>query len=222
MSTGVPPDVVACALREPWDVDASTPAADLWASPLGVFVDAFKGKCQSALGMRLLALFAARRALACWRLYCDDPVPLDGVSAAENCVMGGASDEILRFREPAKPSFRGTPIVDCRECDTSCAATAVAYMARVIATGDARELAICLSSADGAFDQSPLGSRDQFRRWLFEVAAPAALESRELTAEEKSRFQTYSLSELDCERASADDFGESAAPHRKGRWWPFW
>ena len=38
--------------------------------------------------MRLLALFAARRAVACWQLYCDDTSPLDGVRTAERVLEG--------------------------------------------------------------------------------------------------------------------------------------
>src|SRR5262249_49946812 len=171
-----------------WDLEEATADDRLWASPLGRFVAGVRDASQSQRTMHLLALFAARRALACWQLYCDGTAPLDGVRAAERVLRGHTPSSALRsFVEPAVPSYRGTRIVDCRECDTSCAAAAVAHMARFIAEGNPRDLAICLSAADMAFDQSPLVHRDQFRRWLIEVAIPVALEARDLTEEEPYR-----------------------------------
>jgi hypothetical protein len=94
-------------------------------------------------------------------------------------------------------------------------------MARVYSNGDPRDLAICLSSADMAFDQSPLGARDQFRRWLIEVAVPASMKHRELTAEESSRFQSYSVSEIDLVRERAQNADQQASPAPRKRWWRF-
>jgi hypothetical protein len=62
---------------------------------------------------------------------------------------------------------------------------------------------MCLSSADSAFDQSPLNQKDQFRRWLIEVAVPVATADRDLTEEEASRFRNYSLAELKAHRETA-------------------
>jgi hypothetical protein len=64
-------------------------------------------------------------------------------------------------------------------------------MARLLFDRNPRDLAICLSAADMAFDQSPLVNRDHFRRWLIEVAAPAAIAHRSLTHEEAARFRDY-------------------------------
>jgi hypothetical protein len=194
-------EILSLSRDQIWDLDESVADSDFWASPLGTFVIAFKALTQNEGSLHRLALFAARRGVACWRLYCDGTTPLDGVTAAEQYLAGRAPNSALgQFSEPAIPSFRGTPIVDCRECDTSCAAAAVAHMARLIVGNDLRDLAMCLARADMAFDQSPLASRDQFRRWLIEVAIPVALEPRDLTDEEASRFRDYSLADLDHER----------------------
>ena len=178
-------------------MDDSTPDDRLWASPIGRFVAGVRDRSRNPRAMRLLALFAARRAIACWLLYCDGTTPVEGIEATERVLERDAPvSDLQPFFEPAAPSCQGVPIVDCRACDTGCAATAVAHMARLVARGDARDLALCLSAADMAFDQSPLAPRDQFRRWLIEVAVPAALDERTLTEEEQSRFRDYSLDDL--------------------------
>ena len=53
---------------ELWDLEDSTTDAELWASPLGRFVAGFQSLAEPQHGMRLLALFAARRAVATWQL----------------------------------------------------------------------------------------------------------------------------------------------------------
>jgi hypothetical protein len=201
MGDAAPVEILRRSAEENWDLGESTTDSRLWASPLGRFVAAFRNSVQGLTALHWLALFAARRALACWQLYCDGTIPLEGVRTAEQFLRGQVPSSALRtFMEPARPSYRGTPIVDCRECDTGSAAKAVACMARLIADGNLRDLAICLSVADMAFDQSPLVHRDQFQRWLIEVAIPVALEERDLTDEEASRFREYSLAELDTDR----------------------
>jgi hypothetical protein len=221
MINSLPSEILAHSLEEFWDIEDSMSSTDLWASPLGKFVAAFNVHSSGPDSLRLLALFAARRALACWKLYCDGTFPLDGVVAAERSLADGSIDAVARFQQPALPSFRGTPIRDCRECDTSSSASAVSHMARLFCNGEPRELALCLSAADTAFDQSPLGGRDQFRRWLLEVAVPAAMERRELTSEEMSRFRDYSLAQLDREREQLSDIVDYAFPPRRRRWSPF-
>ena len=57
-----------------------------------------------------------------------------------------------------------------------------------------------MSAATTAFDQSPLGERENFRHWLLEVAVPAAYEDRELTAEEQRAFRSYDEAELRAQR----------------------
>ena len=174
---------------------------DSWESSLGRVVAEIGAASPNQRPMQLLALFAARRALPCWQLYCDGTPPLDAVRVAERVLAGEAPPSALRpFVEPAIPAFRGSRIVDCRECDTGCAADAVAHMARLLTDGDAQELTPCLDAADAAFDQSPLVTRDHFRRWLIEVAVPAAIAERMLTDEEASRFREYSLTEIIRER----------------------
>jgi hypothetical protein len=190
--------------EEGWDLDDSMPDDRLWASPIGRFVAGVRDSSHTPRAMRLLALFAARRAVACWLLYCDGTTPIECIQATERVLDGDSPVSDLRpFLAPAVPSYQGEPIVDCRACDTGCAADAIAHMARLFAEGDPRELALCLSSADMAFDQSPLVRRDQFRQWLIEVAVPAALDERKLTEEEQARFRDYSLADLVVDRDGA-------------------
>jgi hypothetical protein len=95
-------------------------------------------------------------------------------------------------------------------------------MARLIVDRNPRDLAICVSAADMAFDQSPLGSRDHFRRWLIEVAAPAAIARRSLTDEEAARFRDYAPTDLvrDRERQADHSFNESKAAQKP--WYRLW
>jgi hypothetical protein len=218
-----PASILSASLGETWDLEDDTTDSHLWASPLGRFVAGIRDTSLDQRSMHLLAFFVARRALPCWQLYCDGSIPLDGVRHAELTLAGNADPAGLRlFLEPAVPTFRGSKIVDCRECDTSCAAAAVAHMARLLVDRNPRDLAICLSAADMAFDQSPLVRRDHFRRWLIEVAAPAAIAHRSLTDEEAARFRDYTPAELVREREQQHDdrLEQSEAPQK--RWYQFW
>ena len=78
-------------------------------------------------------------------------------------------------------------------------------MARLLVNRNPRDLAICLSAADMAFDQSPLVERDHFRRWLIEVATPAAIAQRSLTDEEAARFRDYEEADLVRDREQQHD-----------------
>jgi hypothetical protein len=185
---------------ESWDV-GDEPTDDLWASTLGRFVAALGEVATNERTMELLVLFVARRALACWQIYCDGTGPDEGVQTAERVLAGeNPKSELCRFVEPAIPMFRDVVINDCRTCDTSCAAAAVTYMAQAIVDGNPHYVILCLSAADSAFDQSPLNLHEEFRRWLIEVAVPAAVEQRPLSSEEASRFRTYSFDDLLRER----------------------
>jgi hypothetical protein len=202
MMNGSPSDILQSALTVSWDVDESTDAEQLRASPLGKFCAALADGDESRQTMRLLALSVAKRVLPCWQLYCDGRDPIDAVAAVENRLRESRGFEDLQpLSEPALPSFEGIPIVDCRACDTSCAALAVAHMVRLLLSGDHRELAYCLSAADMAFDQSPLGLQEEFRRWLVEVAVPAALDQRQLTDEEAQMLRRYSVAEIEAARS---------------------
>ena len=220
-----PASILSTSFDVTWELEDETADNHLWASPLGRFVAALRDTSPDQRAMHLLAFFAARRALSCWQLYCDGRIPLDGVQLAELILAGDADPAVLRpFLVPAIPTFRGSKIVDCRECDTSCAAASVAHMARLFVDRNPRDLAICLSSADMAFDQSPLVGRDNFRRWLIEVASPAATARRPLTGEEATRFRDYTTAELVREREREQQhehrFEQSQAPQK--RWYQFW
>jgi hypothetical protein len=218
-----PASILSTSLGETWDLEEETPDSHLWASPLGRFVAGIRDTSPDQRAMPLLAFFVARRALPCWQLYCDGSIPLDGVQLAELVLAGNADAAGLRqFFQPAIPTFRGSRIVDCRECDTSCAAASVAHMARFLVDRNPRDLAICLSAADIAFDQSPLVNRDHFRRWLIEVAAPAAMAHRSLSDEEAARFRAYTPAELVREREQQHDHPSEQPEAPQKRWYQFW
>jgi hypothetical protein len=139
-----------------------------------------------------LSMFAARRALPCWELYCDDEQPVRTVAALECWLVAGKLPRSWdAFTQSALPRFRGQRITDCRECDTACAADSAALAALFASGGDVSHAIGALVSADGAFDQSPLGGREQFRRWLVEVAVPAAWDCRESSPDEQKAFRDF-------------------------------
>jgi hypothetical protein len=139
-----------------------------------------------------LGLFVARRALPCWELYCDDNQPVRTVAFVRHWLVTGESPESWdTFTREVLPRFRGKRIDDCRECDTSCAADAASAAARFASTGDIEHIVHALIAADGAFDQSPLGGKEDFRRWLVEIAVPAAWDCRELSQSEQRAFREF-------------------------------
>jgi len=139
-----------------------------------------------------LSMFAARRALPCWELYCDDEQPIRTVAALESWLVAGKSPRSWdTFTQPALPRFLGMRIDDCRECDTAAAADSAAWAAQFVSSGDVSHAAGALNCADGAFEHSPLGGREQFRRWLVEVAVPAAWDCRELSPDERKAFRDF-------------------------------
>lgn len=176
---------------EPWDADEWMGDDYLLTTPTGELVTAFATNCDPRYQIQLiwLTMFATRRAIPCWKLYCDSDQPLDTVVAICNWLNTSEEQDWSAFSVPAKPTENGKPIVDCRECDTSCVADAAAQTARFIDTRNHLNAICALSAADMAFDQSPVGSVDNFRKWLIEIAIPAAYAERELRTDEQTAFQ---------------------------------
>jgi hypothetical protein len=168
------------------------------------FVAESEGDSQRRLGW--LGMFAARRALPCWELYCDSDHPIQTVDTVQHWLVTGESPESWApFTQYVAPRFRGQRIVDCRECDASCAAGAATASARFASTGDVSDVITALIEADDAFDQSPLGAKDEFRRWLVEVAVPAAWESRELLPNEQRAFRDFDENSIRLHRETHSD-----------------
>lgn len=151
-----------------------------------------------------LVLFVARRVLPCWELYCDSDRPRRTVEAIAR-VLGGSTEKssLNNFLTPSPPAYRGIAIVDCRACDTSCAAECIAHAAHFVLGGELNESYLCLGYADMAFDQSPLNSADHFRIWLLDVAIPTALEGREMTSAGSQALRDYDASQISIERERA-------------------
>jgi hypothetical protein len=144
-----------------------------------------------------LAFHAARRALACWDLYCDGTEPHVALQALhEWLTTGRRSGPWFLYKRPALPEFQGHLITDCTQCDTSCAAYAVASAVRFALTANTKDWYSALYGFEGAFDESPLNREEEFDRWFFDVAVPAAYEERDLTPEEREAFRSYDVAEL--------------------------
>lgn len=167
-----------------------------------------------------LALFAARRALPCWELYCDGQQPILTVETVRNWLLTGEPPKIVEnsrslfsflpwlkkespqhdgwgiHTSPAEPKYRGRRIRDCRACDTSCAANSAAATAKFASTGDPSQVVEALVGADDAFDQSPLGSADNFRRWLVEIAIPAAWRCQDMSSADQQALRQYNEAEI--------------------------
>lgn len=139
-----------------------------------------------------LALFAARRALVCWELYCDEDRPRRAVDAVARHLDGEVANASWNELSIADaPAYRGCPITDCRFCDTSCAAESAAHAALFARGGGIDDAYQCLGYADMAFDQSPLCEEDQFRDWLLDFAVPAAFEDWQMTETEQESLREY-------------------------------
>ena len=193
-------------------------------SPLWHLIDALAAGPTDLVRLRLawIALFAARRALACWELYCDGDGPRRATEAVARRLGGeraGADPGWRSLAAVAVPAYRGKPITDCRWCDTSCAAEAAAHAARFVACGDIDDAYSCVAYADTAFNQSPLIEEDHFQRWLLDVAVPAAHEIRELTLVEREALREYDASGL---AALRDESAATAAQSRKATFRRAW
>ena len=139
-----------------------------------------------------LTFFTARRSLPCWKIYCDTNEPELAVEAIEKWLKHERqSPNWEELSKEAVPSYQGERIRDCRDCDTAAAAEAVAWAVRFLLSGQSIQAAYTVSAADSAFDQSPLGSHDEFRRWFCEVAVPVAYEQREMTRTEQQAFRDF-------------------------------
>lgn len=200
-------------IDEHWgDVDTDDDEAVKDSSPLWHLVLAFGGSGPgdvARLRLTRLAFFAARRALTCWGLYCDGDGPRRAVEAVGRSLDGGGADAPWDgLSVAAAPSYKGHPIVDCRSCDTSCAAEAAAHAALFVRGGDTDDAYRCCVYADMAFDQSPLGEGDHFREWLLDVAVPAAYEGREMTASEREALREYDATEVAVMRDEQSAGGE--------------
>src|SRR5688572_19827759 len=154
-----------------WDSERWMSRSVLDERPVLPLVEAFLE--DRDLGLRKLTwlrLLAARRALPAWKLYCDGEGPRLAVDAVNRFLHDGVPcNPSLAGAE--SPAFRGIPIVDCRAADTGCASEAAALAVRFSLSGDPLDAMECLSAADSALDQSPLGSREQPNKLLKLTAA---------------------------------------------------
>ena len=184
--------------QSPWDADDFMEDEYVWASPIGELVSAFvKNGVQTAETQLIwLMMFAARRALPCWQIYCDTTQPIDTVNAIHDWLVTRQPRDWSRFTTPAQSSHGGIPIIDCRACDTGASAGAAAEAAQFIEERKLIYVVYSLSSADVALDQSPLQSGNHYRQWFMDVAIPGAYLQRNLTDEEQSAFLDYDLDDV--------------------------
>jgi hypothetical protein len=153
-------------------------------------VHAYGGSC--AVGLSIA--FAAKRGLACWFLYCSDVRPLETVNQTiERWVRPRIAVLPCLSTEIVQPTENGIRIVDCRQCDTSSASSAVAHAARFANDMKLLDAITSLSHAYEAFNCSPIGSARHFKSWLEDYAIPIAIEGRPMTTVEANAYADYSL-----------------------------
>jgi len=178
---------------QPWDADDSMPENYVLTTPIGELVTAFAthGGPTYQIKLAWLTMFAARRAIPCWKLYSDSNEPVDALAAIQDWLATRKERDWTPFTVPPQPTERGVPIVDCRACDTGCVADATSQAASFI-ENRSHQSAICsLAAADMAFDQSPVGSVNNYRQWFIDVAIPGAHKECDLTVAEQAAFQDY-------------------------------
>lgn len=183
-----------------WHINDITRRDEAEERALGQLIASF-GSCEvgTEAHKRLvwLVFFTARRSLPCWKIYCDTDEPERAIGAVQKWLTHNfQSPEWEELSIEPKPSFQGELILDCRECDTAAAAEAAAWTVRFLVSGQPLQAAYSVSASDSAFDQSPLGSQDDFRKWFCQVAVPVAYEQREMTHEEKQAFRDYDPDDL--------------------------
>lgn len=196
--SNLPPEIGRLVVRlregpEPWDSERWMNPETLRSRPLLPLVETLLADRERGRDrLAHLCLFAARRVLPAWALYCDGRRPHEAVAALEAYLLGGpvpdAADVLV---DPARPSFGGVPITDHRSCDTGSAAACAAQAVRYALHGDPMDAMECLSAAGAAIDQSPLVGSEDFVRWFTEVAIPTAWECRELTFVEREVYRDY-------------------------------
>lgn len=191
-------DSLRPAFHQAWDADVGMEDDYVRQSPLGRLVGSMTA--EDTFGdepLKWLAFIVAKRALPCWELYCDGTEPHQALTAAEQWIQQGIRpDNMSVLSIAAQPVYRGQVINDCRSCDTLCAADAAAQLIRFLDKGNSLHAIYRLSAADMAFDQSPLGSKDHFREWLFDYAVPLSLACRPLTDLEQNTLREYDVGEI--------------------------
>jgi hypothetical protein len=177
-------DILRLHIRAPWDAEDGMEDSYVRQSPLGCLINAYESLQSPGIhALKWLSLFVARRALPCWELYCDNLVPVDAVRSAEEWLVTGVRPtDVSTFTIATKPAYRGRPIRDCRWADN------------------------CISAADAAFDQSPLGAKDPFREWLLDYAIPLSLNNRDMTEAERDALRRYNPSEIPATREKEASF----------------
>ncbi|WP_417374944.1 hypothetical protein [Gimesia maris] len=169
-----------------------------WDTPMGELVASFlkHGGPKAELQLIWLMMFATRRVLPCWQIYCDTSEPIETVNVIRNWLIAPQPQDWSKFITPAEPAYQGVPIVDCRQCDTSAVASAAAKAAEFIKHRNPLAVIESLGDADAAIDQSPLQAGNHYREWFINVAIPTAYLLRDLTTDEQSAFLDYNIDEV--------------------------
>jgi hypothetical protein len=145
----------------------------------------------------LLTVFASRRSLACWFLYCDDLQPLETNLGLSKWWIENKKNPIPRlWLESVEPKERGTKIVDCRFTDTMFASSAVCHAAKYAASRRPLDAIISIAHSHASFDTSPFGQIVEFEDWLVNVALPVAVEPRDMTYDELVKNASFAIPKL--------------------------
>ena len=190
-------DEIVAEPNKPWDADDGMDEKYVHSTPAGRLVNAYlANSSEGHLQLCWLTMFAARRALPCWQLYCDSTRPIETVQKIKHWLESGCETDWDEYVTPERPAFHGVPIIDCRASDTSFAASAAAHAARFASARQPIHAIYSLADSDGAFDVSPVGSCDNYREWFLTIAVPGSLLMRDLSAAQKSAFQDYDIVEI--------------------------
>lgn len=181
-------------IHEPWDADDRMDVEWFSTNPIMLFIENIKNTCPENWIAILshLCFNLATRALPCYELYSEGKKPRRTLDLAYRILNHFPFQEkIEEFFTPEKPFANGAEIIDCRACDTFCASTASAEALKFIATQNIHSALFCISSAEMALDQSPLGLQEDFRRWLIEIAIPNALENIDISYSDLNKYRNY-------------------------------
>jgi hypothetical protein len=191
-------------IDKPWDADDSMKEEYVFSTPIGKLINSYilsmdKPKLLETLSW--LCLFVSRRALVCWELYCDGTEPREITEMILNWLKTKKNKELLlSYTKEINPSYNGFAIIDCRYCDTRCAFDSCVNSVKYITTENCLYAVYAISSADMAFDQSPLNKKDNFRDWLIEYAIPISLQQREMSLVEQNALRVFNYEEISKDR----------------------
>lgn len=177
--------------------DAEEQAKDCMVGRLIYYLyDLFDDKSVALRTIGLLTAFNARRSLACWFLYCVDERPKAIVDRLLDFWLSPDADISLIDESwlteivPTDPT--GHPIVHCREEDMSYVSGGIVVAAKFALERKLIDAIQALCDAWSAWGLSPAGGYEHdLDVWSYEIAAPCAIEMREMSVDEQFAYGDF-------------------------------